>query len=51
MHNELKYQAKTHAISEKLSIGKIKILHLLPFFFFFFLWVKNKIEKQQKHGR
>jgi hypothetical protein len=39
MYNELRYQAKTHAISEKLSKEKInKILHLLPQFFFCFLF-------------
>jgi hypothetical protein len=36
MHNELRYQAKRHAISEKLSKEKIKIMHLLPQFFSFF---------------
>jgi len=41
MHNELKYQAKTHAISEKLSIGKIKIFHYYYFFFFFFFNVEK----------
>jgi hypothetical protein len=35
MHNELRYQAKTHAISEKLLKEKNKILHLLPQIFFF----------------
>jgi hypothetical protein len=30
MLNDLRYQAKRHAISEKLSKEKIKILHLLP---------------------
>jgi len=34
MHNELRYQAKTHAISEKLSKEKNKIPHLHPQFFF-----------------
>jgi hypothetical protein len=34
MHNELRYQAKTHAISEKLSREKNKIPHLFPIFFF-----------------
>jgi hypothetical protein len=46
MHNELRYQARTHAISEKLSKEKNKIRHLLPNFLFFL--VENKyIEKQQ----
>jgi hypothetical protein len=35
MHNELRYQAKTHTISEKLSKEKKKKLHLLPQFFIF----------------
>jgi hypothetical protein len=49
MHNELRYQAKIHAISEKLSKEKKKKnLHLLPQFFF--LLKKRKIEKQQKHA-
>jgi hypothetical protein len=33
MYNEPRYQAKTHAISEKLLKEKIKIPHLLPKFF------------------
>jgi len=41
MHNELRYQAKTHAISEKLS-RKNKIPHLLPNFFFL---LKNNKQK------
>jgi hypothetical protein len=47
MHNELRYQAKTHAIFEKLSKGKKnKILHLLhQFFFFFFFFMKNNKNK------
>jgi hypothetical protein len=48
MHNELRYQAKTHTISEKLY-KKNKILHLL-LQFFFFLVENNKIEKQQGHA-
>jgi hypothetical protein len=35
MHNELRYQAKTHVISEKLSKGKNKVPHLLPQILFF----------------
>jgi hypothetical protein len=46
MHNELRYQAKTYTISEKLSKEKIKIPHLLPQFFYFLL--KNETEKQQE---
>jgi polysaccharide pyruvyl transferase WcaK-like protein len=54
MHNELRYQAKTHAISEKLSKEKkyIKIPHLLPQFLIFFLvekWDREK-KKQQRHA-
>jgi hypothetical protein len=37
MHNELRYQAKIHAISEKLSKERNKVAHLLPKFFFFLL--------------
>jgi hypothetical protein len=62
MHNELRYQAKTHTISEKLS--KEKIMHLLPHFFFTLKTIKqknnkdmlmenvenNKTEKQQGHA-
>jgi hypothetical protein len=46
MHNELRYQAKTHAISEKLSKERNKVPHLLPNFFFFLL--KNETEKNKK---
>jgi hypothetical protein len=35
MHNELRYQAKAHAISKKLSKEKNKIPRLLPPIFFF----------------
>jgi hypothetical protein len=42
MHNELRYQAKTHALSEKLSREKNKSLHLLPLFLCFFLLKTNK---------
>jgi hypothetical protein len=45
MHNELRYQAKTHAISEKLS-RKNKIPHLLPNFYLFLL--KNNKQKNNK---
>jgi hypothetical protein len=45
MHNELRYQAKTHAISEKLSKERNKVPHLLPNFFFFFL-LKNETENK-----
>jgi hypothetical protein len=37
MHNELRYQAKRHEISEKLSKEKIKIMYLLLQFFIFYL--------------
>jgi hypothetical protein len=47
MHNELRYQAKTHAISEKLSKERNKVPHLLPKFF---LVEKNETEKQQEHA-
>jgi hypothetical protein len=45
MHNELRYQAKTHAISEKLSKERNKVLHLLPNFYFLFL-LKNETENK-----
>jgi hypothetical protein len=50
MHNELRYQAKTHAISEKLSKEekKKKIPHLFPIFFFL-LKTKRK-KKRQRHA-
>jgi hypothetical protein len=47
MHNELRYQAKTHAISEKLSEEKKKYASSPQIFFF----VENRyIEKQQRHA-
>jgi len=49
MHNELRYQAKTHTISKKLY-KKNKILHLLPQFFFVVVVENNRIEKQQGHA-
>jgi len=48
MHNELRYQAKTHAISKKVLREKKKIPHILPQFFFF--EKRNEIEKQQEHA-
>jgi hypothetical protein len=50
MHNELRYQAKTHAISEKLSKERNKVPHLLPNFFFFFLLKNEKKKQQQRHA-
>jgi hypothetical protein len=47
MHNELRYHAKTHAISEKLSKERNKVLHLFPNFFFFLL--KNNKQKNNKY--
>jgi hypothetical protein len=47
MHNELRYQAKTHTISKKLPKEK-KIMHLLPHFFFFFLMFKTNKQKKNK---
>jgi hypothetical protein len=47
MHNELRYQAKTHAISEKLSKEKI-MFHIFSSIYFF---VENQYtEKQQRHA-
>jgi len=48
MHHELRYQAKTHAISEKLSKERNKVLHLLPNFIFF--WLKNETENKKRHA-
>jgi hypothetical protein len=48
MYNELRYQAKKHAISEKLSKENVKFLHLLPHFFFIIM-LKNKTEKNKKN--
>jgi hypothetical protein len=48
MHNELRYQAKIHAISEKLSKERNKVPHLLPIFFIFFL-LKNETEKKKNN--
>jgi hypothetical protein len=52
MHNELRYQAKTHAIFEKLSKEKIKFRIFSPniFFYFFFVVENQYIEKQQRHA-
>jgi len=45
MHNELRYQAKTHAISEKLSKEKIKFCIFSPnyiyIYFLFYFFMKN----------
>jgi hypothetical protein len=47
MHNELRYQAKTHAISEKLSKEKNKnSASSSPIFFL----LKNDTEKQQRYA-
>jgi hypothetical protein len=48
MHNELRYQAKTHTISEKLYIKKIKFCIFSPNFLFLFLFLKNKSGKNNK---
>jgi hypothetical protein len=48
MHNELRYQAKIHTISEKLSKEKIKFCIFSPNFFFYV--EKNNTQKQQKHA-
>jgi 5-formaminoimidazole-4-carboxamide-1-beta-D-ribofuranosyl 5'-monophosphate synthetase len=48
MHNELRYQAKTHTTFEKLSKEKIKFYIFSPnfYFFYFFYYVENnKTEK------
>jgi hypothetical protein len=45
MHNEQRYQAKRHAISEKLLEEKIKISHLLPHFFLMLKKIDRKTTK------
>jgi len=52
MHNELRYQEKTHTISEKLSKEKIKFYIFSPnFYLFLFFYVENnKTKKQQGHA-
>lgn len=47
MHNELRYQATTHTISEKQLSKKKKICIFSSNFFFV---ENNKIEKQQEHA-
>jgi hypothetical protein len=44
MHNELRYQAKTHVISEKLSKEKIKFCIFSPIYLFFY--VEKKIRQK-----
>jgi len=42
MHNELRYQAKIHAISEKLSKEEKKYIYKIPHLFpHFFLYVEK----------
>jgi hypothetical protein len=50
MHNELRCQAKIHAISEKLSKEK-KIFCIFSPNFILFYFEKKKTEKQQTHVR
>jgi hypothetical protein len=50
MHNELRYQAKAHAISKKLSKEKNKIPRLLPPNFFFLVEKWDRKKKQQRHA-
>jgi hypothetical protein len=45
MHNELRYHAKKHEISEKLLKEKIKFLHLLPQIIFYYLFLFQKMAK------
>jgi hypothetical protein len=47
MYNLLRYQEKIHTISERLFKIKNRNLHLLPNFYFFFLFFYGK---QQKHA-
>jgi len=48
MHNKLRYQAKTHAISDMPSKEEIKFFHLLPNFILFFLENKNMLYRKKK---
>jgi hypothetical protein len=50
MHNELRYQAKTHAISKRLPKEKEKKNYAFspPIFFFFFLMLKTIDRKTTK---
>jgi hypothetical protein len=48
MHNELRYQAKIHTISEKLSKEKNKNSTSSPPFLFFFMLKKNR-QKNNKN--
>lgn len=51
MHNELRYQAKTHTIFEKLSKEKIKFYIFSPIFFIsfiFFFMLKTIKQKNNK---
>jgi hypothetical protein len=50
MHNELRYQAKTHAISEKLSKEKKKKKFRIFSSNFFFFVENQYTEKQQRHA-
>jgi len=50
MHNKLRYQAKTHTISEKLSEEKKKKISTSSPPYFFFVVENNKTEKQQGHA-
>jgi hypothetical protein len=45
MQNELRYQAKMHIISEKLSKEKLKFYILSPFFFLMLKIIKQKNNK------
>jgi hypothetical protein len=45
MHNELRYQAKTHTISKKLSKERIKFCIFYPIIYLFIYVENNKIEK------
>jgi len=48
IHNELRYPAKIHAISEKLSKEKIKKFYISPpnyYYYYFFFMLKKKTEK------
>jgi hypothetical protein len=51
MHNELRYQAKTHAISKRLPKEKEKKNYAFspPIFFFFFFNVENNRQKNNKN--
>jgi hypothetical protein len=48
MHNKLRHQAKTHAVSEKLSKEKKKKICIFSLNFLLFFYVENNKQKNNK---